>query len=365
MPDAQEFRPTWVSPPGDTISDVLSNADITETAFAERIGSSPMVARDLLRGRIFLTPDLALKLEEVLGGSAAFWLNRERQYREGLANARPTTQQPDDVNWIREIPVRDMISFGWIPPARSQAERLRECLRFFGVPDAKAWRESYRGLLEVVAFRTSHAFESRPAAVAAWLRRAEMEAAEIEAKPWNRALFRAILPELRSLSRRRDPARFLPELKARCAECGLAVAVVPAPAGCRASGASKFLSPEKALVVLSFRHRSDDHFWFTFFHEAGHLLLHNQDAIFVDGVDMMSTHEEEEADAFAAECLIPVRLEGDLLGVGRKYKDVIRFARRAGISPGIVVGQLQHRGVLKRNELNFLKTRFSWVSERD
>ena len=94
--------------------------------------------------------------------------------------------------------------------------------------------------------------------------------------------FEADLPTIRRLTREKDPGQFIPRLKEACAARGVAVAIVRGPNGWRASGAARFLSPTKALIQLSFRYLSDDQFWFTFFHEAGHLLLHGKDLLFLE-----------------------------------------------------------------------------------
>jgi Zn-dependent peptidase ImmA (M78 family) len=114
--------------------------------------------------------------------------------------------------------------------------------------------------------------------------------------------------------------------------------------------------------MLSFRHLSDD-FWFAFFHEAGHLLMHGENSIFLEGDDSLSTVEEEEANTFAASTLIPTDYHDELTNLPTNGIAIMRFARRIGISPGIVVGQLQHRGILRRNQLSNLKRRYTWTEE--
>jgi HTH-type transcriptional regulator/antitoxin HigA len=141
------------------------------------------------------------------------------------------------------------------------------------------------------------------------------------------------------------------------------VVIVRAPTGCRASGATRFVSASKALLLLSFRYLSDDHFWFTFFHEAGHLLLHGEKALFLEGAEMSATKEEEEANEFAARVLIPPEFHTALLDLSVNGREVIRFAKFTGVSPGIIVGQLQHHGRVKRNQLNSLKRWFKWGSD--
>jgi len=360
MAENNDFKPDWISAPGDTMADILEERNLSLVEFAERMGHTPKHVNELLRGRAMITIETARKLEVVLGASAAFWMIRESQYREDVARIQGEEPSSVDAGWLSELPLKDMIRFGWVKPVPRFADEVAACLRFFDVPDVGAWRETYRGVLEMAAFRTSSSFDSQPGAVAAWLRQGEIESMSIDCKRWDPKQFQKVLSNIRSLTRKKDPSFFIPELVKRCAECGVAVVIVRAPTGCRASGATRFLSPSRALLVLSFRYLSDDHFWFTFFHEAGHLLLHGKKALFLEGANMASTKEEKEANEFAARVLIPLEFQAALLNVRVDSLEVIKFARRVGISPGIVVGQLQHVGLIKPNQLNTLKRRFSW-----
>lgn len=114
------------------------------------------------------------------------------------------------------------------------------------------------------------------------------------------------------------------------------------------------------MVILSFRYLSDDHFWFTFFHELGHLLLHKSSLTFVDGEPGISGDVEAEANAFAANVLIPQDRVDELMDLAPRSKPIMRFAYSVGVSSGIVVGQLQHRNVINPSQMNGLKRRFSW-----
>jgi len=212
----------------------------------------------------------------------------------------------------------------------------------------------------LAAFRTSATFDSHPGAVAAWLRQGELAGRSISCKMWDSERFFGALPTIRPLTRQKDPTRFIPELTRICGDCGVAVVVLRAPAGCRASGATRFVSPDRALLLLSFRYLSDDHFWFTFFHEAAHLLLHGPNALFLEAPDMLTSGQEQEANDFAARALIPDIFRSELDGLPLRHEDLIRFARRVGVSPGIVAGQLQHLGRLRRDQMNRLKRRFEW-----
>jgi HTH-type transcriptional regulator/antitoxin HigA len=350
-----DFYPDWVSPPGDTIVDILRESDLSLVEFAQRIGYEPELAKDLIQGRATITIAIARQLVKVLGASVEFWMSRDYQYRQDISRLHVPHAE-----WLDRLPLGDMIKFGWLNPVPHPADEVAACLRFFNLPSIQAWNEAYASLLQMTAFRTSSSFDSQPAAVAAWLRQGEIEAETIDCSPWDAKRFQESLVHIRSLTRIKNPSLFLPELKKCCADSGVAVAIVRAPSGCRASGATRFLSGDKALLLLSFRYLTDDHFWFTFFHEAGHLLLHGEAAFFLEGVDMLLTPQEEEANEFASRTLIPVERQPEFLRLRANAREVIRFAVRIGVAPGIVVGQLQHLGKLRYDQLNRLKRRFTW-----
>ena len=151
------------------------------------------------------------------------------------------------------------------------------------------------------------------------------------------------------------------ELPAICAQAGVTVVIVPELPRTRICGATRWLAPTKALIQLSLRYRTDDQFWFTFFHEAGHILLHGKRSAFVDEEAAVDDEHEHEANAFARDQLIvPADFERLRAHRRRGYYSaemIERFAAEIGIAPGIVVGRLQHDNELQKTHLNGLKKR--------
>ena len=355
MPSTPEFQPNWTSAPGDTILDILEERGLSQNDFALNMGQTLESARDLLNGRAAITIAVARRLASALGASVEFWMSRDYQYRQDIRRLNKTHE-----DWLAQLPIGDMIKFGWLTPVPHPSEELDACLRFFGVSSVPAWNEKYSTWREQAVFRTSPSFDSRPAAVVAWLRQGEIEAERINCTDWNPSKFRDSLNDIRTLTREKDPQRFVPLLQTICAESGVAVSVVRAPNGCHASGAALFTSERKALMMLSFRYLTDDHFWFTFFHEAGHLLLHSDRRIFLELSESQESVEEYEANEFSSSILIPSAYRNEVQSSARKTRDVMRLARKMGISPGIVVGQMQHLGHIEYSQLNSLKRRYRW-----
>ena len=133
-----------------------------------------------------------------------------------------------------------------------------------------------------------------------------------------------------------------------------------------ANGATRWLTDDrKALIQMSLRHKWANIFWFTFFHEACHLLKHRtQRRIVIEGLaaDPDLAEIEAEADEFARDFLIAPEAWRGFCGAGSfTSRSVREFAQSVGIAPFIVVGRLQKEKRIGYNQLASLKTRYTWV----
>jgi HTH-type transcriptional regulator/antitoxin HigA len=359
-----DFAPDWVATPGESINDLLEERGWTQADLATRTGFTTKHINLLLKGKAPITEETALKLERVLGSTARFWLNLEAQYREHLARQDAIKSLAQHTDWLKELPLSDMLKFGWVKKVKDKAQQVFECLRYFGVADVAAWREQYEQ--PVAAYRASEKLTRKPAAVSAWLRKGERTAEDMRLGDYDREAFAATLQQLRALTIEHDPKIFAPKLTELCARVGVAVVLAPAPKGCPVSGATKWLSANKALIMLSLRGKSDDKLWFSFFHEAGHLLKHGKRMTFLDtlGEDGLDPQEEKEADAFARDLLIPPVEYKALLAHSSISERTIRdFAKRIGVSSGVVLGHLQYEGHIGWQQFNHLKVSYRWEHE--
>jgi len=353
------FRPDWFSKPGDTLASLMAGQALDAAGLAERIGKEQSMVHGLLAGTMEIDDEIATLLAERVGGSSSFWHARQRQFDEALHRVAETVPADIAKSWLRVLPLREMADAGWIPHAKGSSA-VRAALAYFDIVSPEEWYQRYTLFANKFSFRTSPTYASKLGALAAWLRQGEIQATSIRCAPWNAKQLRTNLDAIRKLTKLKNPAAFVPRLRACCADAGVAVVFVRAPTGCRASGATRFLSRHKAMIILSFRHLSDDHFWFTFFHEVAHLLLHSQDATFIDGGAAVRTDAEIEANTLSAGVLIPRDQLDRLSAVRPRAKDIVRFAVSTGIAPGIVVGQMQHHGLLGPAQLNSLKRRYTW-----
>jgi plasmid maintenance system antidote protein VapI/Zn-dependent peptidase ImmA (M78 family) len=361
-----EYNPSSVSPPGGTIRDILDERGISQAELAERMGRSEKFVSNLVHGEAPLKQETALQLERVLNVPAHFWNRREQQYREALAREEEETDFQSFVEWMDEhIPVGDMVECGWIQKRNRETDQVREVLDFFGVTSPQEWESIWMNPETKAAFRKTLAFASEPGGVAAWLRYGERAAQDLDCPPYDEETFKDALREIRTLSLEL-PDGFDRTMREKCRRAGVVLVFTPQVEGAKISGATRWLKKDKALVQMSLRYKTDDQFWFTFFHEAAHVLLHGKRDVFLEDTEEDDQDgKEQEADDFAANFLIPEDdYEAFVEAEDFSFASVRSFAETQGIAPGIVVGRLQHDGNLPwETRLNGLKQSLRWVHD--
>lgn len=355
-----EYLPDIVSPPGETLQEILEERGMSQAELAERMGRPKKTINEIIKGKATITPTTALQLERALGVPASFWNDREQNYRESLARQAERDSLEGHVGWLSQFPIKEMVRFGWLPSIDDPIEMLGSVLNFFGIATPTQWRRIWE---TGVAFRQSQVFESDPFAASAWLRKGEIEAQQLHCAPYDNERFLAALNAVRMLTAY-PPEVFQPETIALCAAAGVAIAFVPELPKVRISGATRWLTPTKALIQLSLRYKTDDQLWFTFFHEAGHILKHGKREVFIEN-NGQHDEKEEQANQFGAEFLIPAAEYQRFTSRTGHYSkaEIVEFAARLGIAPGIVVGRLQHDGRLPVQNCNDLKQHLEWAVE--
>lgn len=344
-------------PPGELLQEELDAIGMTQQELAERTGRPTQVINEIIRDKKRITHDTALELEKVLGIPAHFWVNLEADYQLTQARLRNEQELRRQEEWLKEFPVREMEKRQWIPRHSEKINKVRALLNFLGVASFPAWRQS------VLGFRITPGASVLEGALAVWLRRGELEGRQIETAPYDESRFRRALQTIRDLTTEK-PEVFVPQVQESCADAGVAVVYVPELPRSAANGSARWLTPNKALIQLSLRYKSNDQLWFSFFHEACHVLRHRIREVHIDGLGG-DDHTEEEADRFARDFLIQPEDWRAFIGAGILSRDeVVRFARQVGIAPGVVVGRLQYEGVIPwRSDLNHLKVSFRWSGD--
>lgn len=354
-------KPDWVSPPGHTIISLMEENELTVEDFAERIGRTKGITQKLLDGDYAIDVELARQLTGLFGASESFWMAREHDYRASIEPPEKVSiNSLEDL--IGTLPLADMRKFGWIESAKTKEEKISQSMEFFGVSTLAQWQGRYENAFRGAAYRRATAYASCEISTTAWLRQGEIETQRDEVAEWSPEQLKRELDGFRRLTWYKSPSLFLPKLKEGLGRAGVKFAVVRAPKGCTASGAVRILADDTPHMQLSFRYLSNDQFWFSLFHESGHLLMHFEKMPILENSNAVEQEYEDEANQFASETIIPMMHQEEFLTLFASKPHIIDFAKKVGVAPGLIVGQLQHAGIIRYNQMQHLKRRYSWVN---
>jgi addiction module HigA family antidote len=366
------FTPAAVHP-GEIVAEYVEFHGWTQRDLARRTGLTPKTISEIFNGKAPVMPATALALEKVLRRPAHFWLNLQRRFDEAEARNRELHKSALWTDWAQKFPLKDMRRLRFLlTEGRSDAEVL---LKFLGVSSPESWEAVWSA--SNVAYRQTRRIAQSREAISAWARETELEAEQMETAPFDEALLRSSIVELRRLTREKTDY-ILEPVQSICAGCGVAVVLVPELPHCGISGSAQWLSDKKALIGLTLRYKTDDQLWFTFFHELGHILLHRKKRAFIvdNAADDLSDRVidpemqgyEADANQFAADTLIPPAALSDFLRTRHSPRDITSeaiydFAEAVGVGPGILVGRLQHDGILRNPQGNVFKQNLNWRFE--
>ena len=357
------YSPGVVSPPGATLAELIEERGIPQAELARRMGRPINAVNEMVLGGKEITEDTALELERVLGTPAHFWLAREARYREYLARQRDAGRAESRVAWLEKLPLKQLQDIGVLPPGRLtdgfKASLVDPALRFFGVASPEGWEEQY-GRVQAAFRRANPARQTDNAAITAWLRLGEIAALNVELPPFSADTLHAGIPAMRALTVR-PAAEMGTALTALCSGAGVVLMFQPPFPGTHVSGVARWLG-DRPLIQLSLLGKWNDVFWFSFFHEVAHILKHPKRAVFLDDASSGATvqsKEEKEADQFAEDVLIPSADRRRLGRIDLTAGAVNAFASEIELHPGIVVGCLQHMGLVEYSSpLTRLKDRY-------
>ncbi len=358
-----EFNPDFKIHPGVSLGEELTSKGFTQSDLAKRTGLTTKTINTIINGLASVTPDTAVLFETVLGKPAEYWLKLETDYQISKINEVQHESLQDDIKLLKEIDLDGVIGKKWLPEYSDKVEQLLAVFSFLGVSSKKQLSLVWSNL--DVNYRTNEIYKKNHYNIMLWLRQGELSAQKITCRKYDDRMFKVALLKCRELTK--TPFSEIREkLQEVCANAGVAVVFVPELKNVSTSGAAQWLSKDKALIQLSDRGKREDVFWFNFFHEASHIILHGRKEQFIDsGKDAFLTSErslkEAEADDSAANFLVPRKdfivfvSENDF-----SEKTIKSFARKVGIHPGVIVGQLQKREYLSWRSLNNLRRPFKF-----
>ncbi len=352
------FDPDYAVHPGKTLKEIIKGKNVSQTDLAMSSGLSEKHISRIINGKENISASVAVQFERVLGIPAEFWNNLGSNYSLQKARLEEKSRLQENVSWAGKFPLKELTRRGYLNLGDSPAEKVGGLLNFFGAANDEAFSEKYQSYSQAVAYRKSPSFKGSEESVLAWLRIGELKAEQLETAPYDKDTFKEALRKIRRLTVVHIREAW-PKAVELCREGGVALVCEPQLPKTHLSGAAWWPRPDKAVILLSLRQKKDDFFWFDFFHEAAHIIKHGKKDVYIDDENLSMNDMEKQANRFAEDMLIPRQEYRDF--VRREmfsYGDstcIEKFAKRIGVAPGIVVGRLQHDGIINWAWHNDLK----------
>lgn len=286
-------RSLIATPPGATIKEQLHDRGISQKEFALRMDMSEKHISKLINGEVQLTPDVAVRLETVLGVPAKFWNNLEATYREKIIRANAENEMDADKILAKNLPYNKMSTIGWIPKTCDSSKQVLYLRKYFEVVNLEIIQNKQ---LSKIACCWENNTEKDNLALLAWAQKAKLEARNIKTEPINLKRLEKNLPVIKNMMTM-DPDSFFPKLVSLFANCGIALVFLPNIGGSFLNGAT-FYDGKKIIVGISVYDKDAYKFWFSLFHELGHILLGH-----INQPNGTTDADENAADDFAKKIL--------------------------------------------------------------
>lgn len=347
MATQNQYFPQSRPHPGETLTEKLEEMKMGPKEFALRSGKPEKTIIAILKGESSITPDMAVQFENVTKITANFWMNHQRSYDEFVARQKRQTVIQQAISWAKQFPLADMIKKGWLPQVTTIEEKTMEMLAFFSFSNHTAWEDYYFNQQLKVAFRISLAHIKEPYAISAWLRKGELQAAELQVGEYSEKKFKEALPKLKAIMAN-HPEDFFHQLQNICSEAGVKVVHTPCINKAPISGSTRWLN-DTPFIQLTGRYNRNDIFWFTFFHEAGHIILHGKKDIFLENLEYSDKdlEKEKEADSFAIKWTFSDEEEAEIVeSLPLRNQDIKKFAKKFKTHPAIIIGRLQRKKLI-------------------
>ncbi|MCD6578349.1 HigA family addiction module antidote protein [bacterium] len=343
------LQPDYAVHPGETLREKLKELNMNPKEFAIRTGKPLKTISNVLNGKSSITPEMAVKFEKVLGIPANFWMKKQANYNEYVARDNQKKEVEKSKDWVKKFPYSKLVCLGYIEPAKKLEEKAEKLLSFFNVSNYEAWENIYLNQKVPLFFRISLKHTKDPYALSALLRIGEKEASKIEAKTYDKKKLKDILPGLKSVmcSESND---FLIKIQEYCASAGVKVVYTPNLPKTVINGVVRWIN-DNPVVQMTDRFKRYDIFWFSLFHELGHVLLHgNKKNIFLEEIEKVKDNDkfENEANDFASDFLLRKEqfeeIMGKLTSKSRTENEILEiiksFANNFGTHKDIIIGRI-------------------------
>ena len=354
--------------PGYYIKDMIEEMGMSQDELAKRLNTTGKNVSGLINGKINLTEEMALRLSIVFGTSIELWLNLNKTYIEKKIGIEKRILEDEQCNIVKHIDYSFWTKMKLVIETKKSREKVRELSKYLKISQLSILVS--RDFLVQYKKAVTDVKDVNVINANAWVQTAINIGRNMDVKKFDPKKLSLHLQEIREMTVQ-SIEKSLPRLQEIMADCGVALVVLPNLKNCGINGAVKWLSSDKVILALNDRRKYADTFWFSLFHEIGHvfqkrvklLIVSDKNQDWLEEDDLMEKLEED-ADSFAQNILIPEDEYFQFISKSRfNENSILVFSRNINIHPGIVLGRLQRDGYVSyKSDLNSLKQKYSVIN---
>ena len=338
---SNEYIPSIVFHPGETLKEKLEELGIGPKEFAIRTGKPEQTISKVLNGKSGITPEMAVIFEAVTQIPASFWQKKQARYDEYIAKQQRSQSIDAAIDWAKAFPYAKMASAGWVTVTRKPKEKVEHLFAFFGIAVKEAWDDLFLNKKLAVNFRISLHGTKDPYALSAWIRQGELLASNQHLQTYDKSKLNLALPTLKRLMAV-GGKDFWKNTVTLLNDCGVKVVCVQCLPRVSANGVSRWIKGSP-VIQLSDRLKRYDVIWFSLWHEIGHILKHGSKHISVENVEYDDRDNliENEADDFAIKWTMTKQEEESFVRKNDFSKEaMVSYAKEIGTHPSLVAGRI-------------------------
>jgi len=334
-------------PPGETIIEQLEEWGITKKEFADRMGYSQKHIIDIISGKAGISIEISNKLESVLGVDADFWLNLEKKYKLSLAKKLKDEEIERESIIFKKIAYTEMVKKHWLKKETKLDEKIKQIRQYFSVADLNLLAPNK---VMGYAFRKSNNAKLNPFSLLTWIRQGEILVKEqIEYPDFEKGdITKYIIPEiLEKIIFKTNLLEIIDALTDLLKNYGIHFIFVEHIKGATANGVVRWVK-DRPMIQVSDRYKYLDIFWFSFFHELGHVYFADgkKKPVIDDPKNRIRNEKEDRADTFACKYLYPKIVDSFIYNGKFDSKSIMQFAQKHNFNTGIIIGRIMHDKLL-------------------
>lgn len=349
--------------PGETISEILEDRGISQSTLAARTGVSPAFVSGVVSGKKRISANFAMALEYALDVPKSFWINLQANYDAELLDATVMESIADEERSAYKA-LRDVVSYlrktGLINDGASIESSILELRRVFKISNLT----NLKNVVPQGAFRISEKQKVDPLVLGAWLRICQLSHEHYcVTKSFQAANIDDLIGELKELMLSCPVEKLQDQLQATLAKYGISFSIVQHFKYAPVHGYATICENGSYQMSVTIRESWADIFWFSLFHEIGHIYngdINQKNKEFIDVND--NEDRESLADSFARDRLIDPAAYKQFAERGcYSYAYIEQFAAEQNVQPFIVIGRLQKESLIPWNRYANYKPRLKWA----